>query len=83
MFIRPELRKGDIELRLRAPEEIIEVLDFVSSATGLSRSDVVLLALDSYCEEIRRISTVVAAGTRAQRKRSGNAVDAKRIGDTK
>lgn len=37
MFIRRELRKGNVELRLRAPEEMIEVLDLSAQARGISR----------------------------------------------
>lgn len=75
MFIRRELRKGNVELRLRAPEEMIEVLDLSAQARGISRQDLVLYVLDQYCNEILSVSSVLAHASESQRKRSGNAAE--------
>ena len=44
MFIRPELRKGDVDIRVKAPADMVEKLDLAASALGLTRQDVVLVA---------------------------------------
>lgn len=79
MFIRPELRKGDsIEIRVRTPLFIVETLDLVAAATGLTRTDVVLLALDNYCQETLHVSTVLARAAAMQRSRNGVEAEPKR-----
>jgi hypothetical protein len=83
MFIRPELRKGDIELRLRAPASIIQTLDLVAQATGLTRQDVVLLALDAYCQETIHVSKVVGRVPEPQWNACGISAETKRTGGTK
>lgn len=52
MFVRPELRKGDVDVRLKAPKTMIEKLDLLSIAFGLTRQDVILIALDAYVQEL-------------------------------
>lgn len=78
MFVRPELRKGDIDVRVKAPEGIVEKLDLIASALGLTRQDVVLVALDAYVEELSHISKVLAPALALQRRRSGNKTEGDR-----
>lgn len=78
MFVRPELRKGDIDVRVKAPEGIVEKLDLIASALGLTRQDVVLVALDAYVEELSHISKVLAPAVALQRRRNGTKEEADR-----
>lgn len=70
MFVRPELRRGDVDIRIKAPQSLVETLDLIANSLGISRQDVILVALDGYCEELRHISTVVAGSMAAQRNRN-------------
>lgn len=72
MFVRPELRKGDIDVRVKAPETIVEKLDLIASALGLTRQDVVLVALDAYVEELSHVSKVLVPALAFQRRRNGS-----------
>lgn len=78
MFVRPELRKGDIDVRVKAPEGIVEKLDLIASALGLTRQDVVLVALDAYVEELSHVSKVLAPAVVNQRRRNGNKTEGER-----
>lgn len=78
MFVRPELRKGDIDVRVKAPETIVEKLDLIASALGLTRQDVVLVALDAYVEELSHVSKVLAPAVVNQRRRNGNKTESER-----
>ena len=60
MFIRPELRKGDIDVRIKAPRDLVEKFDLISAAFGVTRQDVVLLAMDAYATELAHVSKVLA-----------------------
>ena len=71
MFIRPELRKGEVDIRLKAPSFLVETLDLVAISLGITRQDVILLALDAYSQEIRHVSKVVAGRMETQRNRNG------------
>lgn len=72
MFVKPELRKGDIDVRLKAPSKMIEKLDLLAFALGLTRQDVILIALDAYVQELTHVSRVLAPSTAGQRIRNGN-----------
>lgn len=72
MFVRPELRKGDIDVRLKAPSKMIEKLDLLAQALGLTRQDVILIALDAYVQELTHVSRVLAPSTAGQRIHNGN-----------
>lgn len=71
MFIRPELRKGDIDVRIKAPRDLVEKFDLISAAFGVTRQDVVLLAMDAYATELAYVSKVLAPSVERQRSRSG------------
>ncbi len=71
MFIRPELRKGDFDLRLKAPKELVEALDLIAVAIGVSRQDVIVIALSQYVDEQVHVSRVLARGMRNQRSLNG------------
>lgn len=71
MFIRPELRKGEIDVRIKAPKGLVEKLDLISLALGITRQDVVLVALDAYVQELGHISKVLAPAVDQQRRRNG------------
>lgn len=78
MFVRPELRKGNIDVRVKAPAGIVEKLDLIASALGLTRQDVVLVALDAYVEELSHVSKVLAPAVALQRRRNGTKTEADR-----
>lgn len=71
MFIRPELRKGDIDVRIKAPRDLVEKFDLISAAFGVTRQDVVLLAMDAYATELAHVSKVLAPSMERQRSRNG------------
>lgn len=72
MFIRPDLRKGDVDVRIKAPKDLVEKLDLISLALGITRQDVVLVALDAYAQELAHISKVLAPAVEPQRRRNGS-----------
>lgn len=76
MFIRPELRKGDIDLRIKAPKELVDKLDLISYALGVDRQAVALIALDAYTTELSHISKVLAPYAAKQRNRNGSREEA-------
>lgn len=78
MFVKPELRKGDIDVRLKAPSKMIEKLDLLAMALGLTRQDVILIALDAYVQELTHISRVLAPNVAGQRNRNGIETDKER-----
>lgn len=78
MFVKPELRKGDIDVRLKAPSKMIEKLDLLAMALGLTRQDVILIALDAYVQELTHISRVLAQSVAGQRNRNGIETDKER-----
>lgn len=78
MFVKPELRKGDIDVRLKAPSKMIEKLDLLAMALGLTRQDVILIALDAYVQELTHISRVLAPSVAGQRNRNGIETDKER-----
>lgn len=78
MFVKPELRKGDIDVRLKAPSKMIEKLDLLAMALGLTRQDVILIALDAYVQELTHISRVLAPSVPGQRNRNGIETDKER-----
>ena len=78
MFIRPEFRKGDVDIRVKAPADMVEKLDLAASALGLTRQDVVLVALDAYVQELSHVSKVLAPAVAKQRNRDGNGTDEER-----
>lgn len=78
MFVRPELRKGDVDVRLKAPKTMIEKLDLLSIAFGLTRQDVIPIALDAYVQELSHVSKVLAPAVAKQRNRDGNGTDEER-----
>lgn len=71
MFIRPELRKGDVDLRVKAPRNLVEKIDLISVALGVSRQEIVLVALDSYVTEALAVTRVLAPYVEHQRNSSG------------
>lgn len=75
MFISPNLRKGDIEVRIKAPRDLVQVIDAIALACGVTRQDVVLGALDSFTKEQLHIANVMANSRLTQRNRSGNDVE--------
>lgn len=78
MFIRPELRKGDFDLRVTAPRSLVEKLDLIAIALGISRQDVALFAIDAFVEELSHVSKVLAPVLANQRRRNGNKTEANR-----
>ena len=78
MFVKPELRKGDIDVRLKAPSKMIEKLDLLAMALGLTHQDVILIALDAYVQELTHISRVLAPSVAGQRNRNGIETDKER-----
>lgn len=72
MFIRPDLRKGTIDVRIKAPKELVDKLDLISIALGITRQDIVLVALDAYTQEMAYVSKVLADAADPQRKRNGS-----------
>lgn len=75
MFVRPELRKGEVDVRIKAPRDLVESLDLISMALGLTRQDIVLVALDAYVNEASHVASVLANGLANQRKRNGIKTD--------
>ena len=71
MFIRPELRKGDIDVRIKAPRDLVEKFDLISAAFGVTRQDVILLAMDAYATELDHVSKVLAPSVERQRSHNG------------
>ena len=71
MYLRPELRKGDVDVRIKAPGDLVEKLDLVAAAVGSTRQDVILIALDTYIRELSQIAKVLAPAVDPQRSRSG------------
>lgn len=78
MFIRPDLRKGDVDVRLKAPSKMIEKLDLLAFALGLTRQDVILIALDAYVQELTHVTRVLAPSVAGQRNQSGNVTEKER-----
>lgn len=78
MFIRPCLRKGEIDLRVKAPNFLVEKIDLISVALGLSRQDLVLVALDLYVQEMAHVSKILSASGEDQRKSGGNETEIER-----
>lgn len=76
MFIRPELRKGEVDLRIKAPKDLVEKLDLISCALGVDRQAVALIALDAYTAELTHISKVLAPCAARQRNRNGSREEA-------
>lgn len=74
MFVRPELRKGDVDLRVKAPSHLVEKIDLISISLGLSRQDVVLVALDLYVQELSHMSKILVNSESGQRKHDGKEV---------
>jgi hypothetical protein len=72
MYLRPGLRKGDVEIRIKAPKELVAILDAESIARGVDRQAVVLVALDRYVEELTHVSRLVDNVARNQRTQDGN-----------
>lgn len=72
MFIRPDLRKGTIDVRIKAPKDLVDKLDLISIALGITRQDIVLVALDAYTQEMAYVSKVLADAVDPQRKRNGS-----------
>ena len=75
MFVKPELSKGDVDVRIKAPKGLVESLDLISLALGLTRQDVVLVALDAYVSEASHVASVLAKGMAYQRKHNGIKTD--------
>lgn len=71
MFIRPELRKGDIDVRVKAPKDLVDKIDLISLALGLTRQDIVLVALDAYLNETLAVARVLSQAEASQRNSSG------------
>lgn len=71
MYIRPELRKGDIDVRVKAPKGLVDKIDMISLALGITRQDLVLVALDVYLQEMTAIARVLTTATALQRNRNG------------
>lgn len=71
MFIRPELRKGDIDVRVKAPKDLVDKVDLISLALGLTRQDIVLVALDAYLTETLAVARVLGQVKEPQRNPSG------------
>lgn len=78
MFIRPELRKGDVDIRVKAPADMVEKLGLAASALGLTRQDVVLVALDAYVQELSHVARILSVHESHQRNRNGIATDGER-----
>lgn len=70
MFIRPELRKGDIDVRVKAPKDLVDKIDLISLALGLTRQDIVLIALDAYLNETLAVARVLNQAEASQRNSS-------------
>lgn len=71
MFIRPDLRKGDVDVRIKAPKDLVEKLDLISLALGITRQDLILLAADAYVEEQAHVAKLLAQSVESQRIRNG------------
>ena len=71
MFIRPELRKGDIDVRVKAPKDLVDKVDLISLALGLTRQDIVLVALAAYLNETLAIARVLNQVEASQRNSNG------------
>lgn len=71
MFIRRELRKGAVDIRVKAPQWLMDVIDQCALARGVTRQDLILVVLDEYCSEALAVSRVLAPLAASQRHRNG------------
>lgn len=78
MFIDPNLKKGNTDLRVRVTEEMAEMLQAIAIGYGVNRSDLVLSVLDQFIKEISNVSRVTNNMLDSQRKRSGSSAEKKK-----
>lgn len=83
MYVRPDLRKGDVEIRIKAPKELVDILDAESIARGVDRQTVVLIVLDRYVSELAHVSRLVESAVKHQRTQDGERTAAQRRGTLK